>query len=111
MKRTTFLILASLCGLGTLHADLTVVQKIEGMGSMLTESTTKIKGTKTRVDAMAGMSMIMNSDTGDILNLMHAQKSYMKIPAEAAKQAVAKMAGKRVRPQAEAGGDGQEGDD
>ncbi len=92
MKPVFFAVIASLCSLGTLRADLTVVQKIDGMG-IATESTTKVKGDKTRVDAMPGMSMIMNADTGDILNLMHAQKSYMRIPAEAAKMAVTSMTG------------------
>lgn len=91
MKPIPIFVLASLCTFGSLlHADITVVQKIEGMG-LSTESTTKVKGDKTRVDAMPGMTMIMNGGSGDILNLMHAQKSYMKIPAEAAKLAVSKM--------------------
>ena len=90
MKPLPILFLASLCSIGNLQADITVVQKIEGMG-LSTESTTKVKGEKTRVDAMPGMTMIMNGGTGDIVNLMHAQKSYMKISAEAAKLAVSKM--------------------
>lgn len=90
MKPLLLAALASFLTLRSLHADLTVVQKIEGMG-LATESTTKVKGDKTRVDAMPGMSMIINGGTGDILNIMHSQRSYMKIPADAAKLAVSKM--------------------
>lgn len=90
MKRILFVILGILGGLGTLRADLTVVQKIDGAG-IATDSTTKVKGDKTRVDAMPGMSMIINADTGDMVSLMHNQKSYMHIPAEMAKMAVSSL--------------------
>lgn len=94
MKRLLFLPLALLTTLCAARADVTITQKIDGMAGVATESTTKIKGDKMRVDAVAGMSMILNGGSGEILNLIHSQKSFMKIPAATATAAVSSMAGK-----------------
>lgn len=72
------------------RADLTIVQKIDGSGQNV-QSTTEFKGSKTRIDAAPGMSIIMDLKSGDMINVMHAQKSYMKIPAAMAQQAVDAM--------------------
>lgn len=72
------------------RADLTVVQKIEGSGQNL-QSTTEFKGSKTRVDAAPGMSIIMDLKSGDMINVLREQKAYMKIPAALAQQAVDAM--------------------
>lgn len=80
----------SLTLLASARADLTIVQKIEGGGQNV-QTTTEFKGTHTRIDAAPGMSIIMDLKTGDMLNVMHAQKSYMKIPAAMAQQAMESM--------------------
>ncbi len=91
MNKTLFPTLAlSAALLAAARADLTVVQKIDGSGQNL-QSTTEFKGSKTRVDAAPGMSIIMDLKSGDMINLMREQKAYMKIPAAMAQQAVEAM--------------------
>lgn len=88
----TFLLAAS-CFLalsGAVRADLTIVQKIDGAGQNL-ESTTKFKDNRTRVDATPGSSIIMDLKSGDIISVMHTQKSYMKISGAMAQQAMEQM--------------------
>ena len=96
MKRLLFLPLALLTTLCAARADTTIVQKIDGMAGVSTESTIKIKGDKMRVDATAGMTMVLNGGSGEILNIMHSQKSFMKIPAALATAAFSSMAGKQA---------------
>ena len=98
----TFFLAAASCLLGaaTLRADLTIVQKIEGLGQA-TESVTKYKDGKTRIDVTPGSTIIMDAKTGETVSLMHAQKRYLKAPAEVVKAAVENMQGEP--PQAGAG--------
>ena len=84
------LLLASFGLLTNLHADLTIVQKIDGLGQDM-ESTTKIKPGKTRVDSSPAHSFIMDLNTGAMITLMPAQKKYMKIPSEMAQAVVDSM--------------------
>ncbi len=72
------------------RGDLTITQKVEGAGPV-TEMTMKIKGDKARVDPNPQMTTIIDSKSGEMLNLMNAQKKFMRIPAAQAK-AVADMA-------------------
>lgn len=90
--KTPFLLALVASGslLTSARADLTIVQKLDGGGQNM-ESTTKFKGTRTRVDAAPGTSIIMDLKSGDIINIMHSQKSYMKIPAAMAQQAMEAM--------------------
>jgi hypothetical protein len=91
------LLAASICVLPSLRADLTIVQKVEGMGQNM-ESTTKIKGGKTRVDAAPATSIIMDLKSGDMISLMPAEKKYMKIPSEMAQAAMASMKKTQASP-------------
>ncbi len=91
MKKSLIaLLLTSVCLLPNLFADLTIVQKVDGMGQVM-ESTTKIKGGRTRIDASPATSIIMDLKTGEMISLMHTQKSYMKIPSQMAQAALAGM--------------------
>ena len=90
MKLLTVLLLALLCPAGSALADLTMVQNVEGAGPVGT-MTIKIKGTKARIDATPQVSTIIDAATGDMLNLMHDQKKFMRVSGEQAK-AVAEMA-------------------
>lgn len=76
------------------RGDLTLVQKIEGAGP-LTQMTMKIKGDKVRVDPSPEITSIVDSKTGDMLNIMHTQKMVMRVSAEQAKAAMA-MAGSSI---------------
>jgi len=76
----------------TARGDLTIVQKVEGAGS-LSEMTIKIKGDKERMDASANVSMIVDGKTGDVLNLMNDQKKFIRMSGDKVK-AFAEMASK-----------------
>ena len=73
------------------RADLLITQKVDGMGPAGMETTTKVKGDKMRVDATPEISMIVDVKSGDMVNLMHAQKAYLKVNGDMAKTLLAQM--------------------
>lgn len=78
----------------TVRADLAIIQEISSpdnpKGNMVT--TTKSKGDKIRMDVGTDASMIIDTKSGEMLTLAHAQK--IAIPVSAAMQKMAaKMAG------------------
>lgn len=87
-----------LCGAGLVHADLTIVQKVEGAAPAnsaagISEITIKMKGTKARVETGASASAIVDASTGEMITLMHDQKVVLRISGERAK-AMTEMASK-----------------
>lgn len=76
----------------TVRGDLTLVQKIEGIGS-INQITTKLKGDKARLEVSPQMTTIIDNKSGEILNLMNAQKKFLRISAEKSK-AIAELANK-----------------
>ena len=92
MKALLLAAVSCLLGTPALHADLTIVQKIEGLGQV-TESVTKYKDGKTRMDVTPGATIIMDSKTGETISLLPAQKRYFKAPADVVKAAVDGMKG------------------
>ena len=84
------LALAAFCLVHPLRADLTLVQKVDGMGQDM-ETTTKIKPGKIRVDASPATSIIMDTKGGNMISLMHAEKKYMRIPSQMAQAAIDSM--------------------
>lgn len=81
MKHLPFFLTLALTT-AAIHADLILEQKIESPmqnGSI----TIKVKGDNLRIDMptspMGPMSTVMNVNTGDSLNLVHAQKMVMKV--------------------------------
>ena len=62
------------------RADLVIVQHVDGSGQS-GDQTIKIKGDKARTDLAQQVSMITNGATGDLVTLMHAQKTFLKVPA------------------------------
>ena len=76
------------------RADLTIVQKIDGAGP-LSEMTMKIKGEKVRIEATPEVTSIFDGKTGEMLNIMNAQKMVMRMSADQAKAAAA-MAGNQL---------------
>ena len=93
MKAFFLAVASCLSGVAALHADLTIVQKIEGLGQA-TESVTKYKDGKTRMDVMPGATVIiMDAKTGETISLLPAQKRYFKAPANVVKAAVEGMQG------------------
>jgi hypothetical protein len=74
------------------RSDLTVVQRIEGSGAT-NQMTIKIKGDRARIEATPEVTMIVNGKTGEIINVMNAEKKFLRISADKAK-AVAEMVSK-----------------
>ena len=68
------------------RADLTIVQKVEGMGPV-TQMTVKVKGDKARIDVSPQITTIFDGKTGDMINLMNDQKLIVRLSAEKMKAA------------------------
>jgi len=81
--------LYSIVSLGLLvsaRADLTIAQRVEGVGQN-GEVTVKIKGDKERIDAPSQPTRIIDGKTGEMTDLMNDKKSFMRISAEQMKAA------------------------
>ena len=92
MKLTSLSLLIMTLMTLAVRGDLTVVQKIEGGGS-INQMTIKIKGDKARIEATPEITTIIDSKTGDMINLMNNEKKCLRISAEKAK-AMAEMVSK-----------------
>ncbi|MGI9087528.1 MAG: DUF4412 domain-containing protein [Chthoniobacterales bacterium] len=73
------------------RADLTIVQKVDGISPEMSTMTIKIKGERARIEVNPQMTTIIDSKSGDILNLMNSEKKFLRIPGAKAR-AVAEMA-------------------
>ena len=101
MKRITCFAALAAALLASARADLTIVQKIEGAGP-LSQMTMKIKGEKVRIEATPEVTTIVDGKTGEMVNIMNAQKMVMRMSAEQAKAAAA-MAGNQLTQGAKPG--------
>ena len=90
MKRQLLAAVALLLSTALLRADLIVTQKVEGAGQT-GDVTMKIKGDKIRADLPKGVSSITDAATGEVITLMHSQKSYLRIPAERTRAMLERM--------------------
>ncbi len=81
MKAASITFLAGLFFALNTRADLTLVQKVEGAGPEANTMTIKIKGDKVRLDVTPEVSTILDSKTGEMLNLMNDQKKFLRISA------------------------------
>lgn len=79
----------------TARGDLTIVQKIEGSGSVR-QITMKLKGDKARVEVSPEVTTIMETRNGDILTLMNTKKKFVRISAEKSK-AIVELASKYAK--------------
>lgn len=77
--------------LATARGDLTLVQTIEGAGSDAKAMTIKIKGEKARIEVSPEVVTIIDSKTGEIMNIMMQDKKFLRISGEKAR-AVAELA-------------------
>ncbi|HWM25975.1 MAG TPA: DUF4412 domain-containing protein [Chthoniobacterales bacterium] len=76
----------------TARGDLSLVQKVEGSGSV-SQITIKLKGDKARVEVTPQVTTLIDRKTGDMLTLMNAQKKFVRISADKSK-AIVEMANK-----------------
>jgi len=79
----------------TARGDLTIVQKIEGSGSV-SQITTKLKGDKARLEVSPEVTTIVDNKSGEMLNLMNSKKKFLRISADKSK-AIAELASKYAR--------------
>lgn len=80
------------------RADLTIVQKVEGLGPA-SEMTIKIKGDKVRMEISPKITTIFDGKTGEMTNLMNDEKTVVRISAEKMKAAAEMI--KKFRPKKE----------
>ncbi len=76
------------------HADLVLVQKVEG-GGQSGEQTIHIKDGKSRADLASTLSLITDGATGDAYTLKHGDRTYMKIPAAQSQAMIEELRQKR----------------
>lgn len=91
MKAFLACLAASAIFISTASADWVIESKIESP-QLNTATTTKVKGDKMRVDIPDGpagaMSSIIDTKSGDSIQIIHAQKMAMKTNAATLKQAI-----------------------
>lgn len=76
------------------HADLVVVQKVEG-GGQSGEQTLRIKDDRARCDVAGAFSLLVDRKTGETTTLSHGQKGYMTLSPENIASMTAKLRGAR----------------
>jgi len=86
MKKMYLLLVLSISFVGSVRADLTIVQKVEGPGQS-GEITVKIKGDKERMDAPSQPTRIIDGKTGEMIDLLNEKKSFIRISAQQMKAA------------------------
>jgi Domain of unknown function (DUF4412) len=92
MKIGSFCLMVIASLVVTARGDLTLVQKVEGSGSVK-QITTKLKGDKARVEVSPEVTTIIDNKSGEMLNLMNSKKKFLRISAEKSK-AIAELASK-----------------
>ena len=80
------------------RADLVIVQKVEGSGQS-GEQTIKIKGDKARTDLAQQISMLTDGASGDVVTLLHAPKTFLKVTAAQTKAMLEQM--QKLKPAGE----------
>jgi hypothetical protein len=92
MKVPGLSLIVTAFSLVTARGDLSLVQKIEGSGSV-NQIIIKLKGDKARVEVTPQVTTLIDRNSGDIITLMNAQKKFVRISADKSK-AIAEMAAK-----------------
>lgn len=87
MKPGPLSLLLWLAFLTAAQADVTIIQKVEGVGPV-SEMTMRIKGDRARIDATPQMSTIVDSKSGETVTLMHDQKMIVRVSPEKMKAAM-----------------------
>ena len=73
------------------RADLTLVQKIDGLDAIASEMTIKIKGDKVRIEPSPKMTTIFDGTTGELTTLMRDEKTVVRMSADKIKAAAAML--------------------
>ena len=97
MKALLVCALGLLAAAAPLRADLVIVQKVEG-GGQTGEQTIKIKGDKARTELNPAVSMITDGATGEMITLMHAGRTYLKVSPDQTKAMLEELQKFRTSP-------------
>lgn len=89
--KPTVLVLLLASSILSARADLTVVQKVEGVGST-NDMVMKLKGDKMRIEVSPKLATIIDAKTGEMINLMADQKTVVRMSGDKVKAAM-QMAG------------------
>jgi hypothetical protein len=73
------------------RADLTLIQKIDGLDAIASEMTIKIKGDKVRIDPSPKMTTIFDGATGELTTLMRDEKTVVRMSPDKIKAAAAML--------------------
>jgi hypothetical protein len=92
MKSQGLCLIVTAFSLVQAQGDLTIVEKVEGSGSVH-QITIKLKGDKARIEVAPEVTTIVDNKSGDILSLMNAEKKFLRISADKSK-AIAALASK-----------------
>jgi nitrogen regulatory protein PII len=84
MKTAAYSMVLAISFLLNAQADLTIVQKVEGVGAA-TDMTIKIKGDKARIEAAPQITTIVDGKTGEVINLMNKEKTVVRISPDKVK--------------------------
>ena len=87
---TIFFATSIVLAAGSVRADLTIVQRVEG-AAQNGEVTVRIKGDKERIDAPSQPARIIDGKTGEMTDLLNDRKSFLKISAAQIKAAAESM--------------------
>jgi hypothetical protein len=90
-------LLAAVCGLSSLHADITIVQHVDGMGQNMVGATmfkagrirvdyAPFKPGQTRAGASPATSVIADLKTGEVIKMTPPRKTYTKTTPDAMSQ-------------------------
>ena len=85
MKILPLLWLATFSVVSIANADLSIVQSIDSNAGNRKVGL-KIKGDRARIEVGPGSSMIVDSKSGDVITLMHDQKSFLRFNKEKTKK-------------------------
>lgn len=91
MKLAFSLLLSAVCLVSRARADLTMVEKVDGVSGAPTQVTIMVKGDKMRIDSTPKVSAILDGKTGELVTLMNDQKRAIRMSAEKMKAAAAMM--------------------
>src|SRR5437763_626665 len=89
MKPFFLTLTALVCVASVVRADLTMVERVDGVPGGPTQITIFVKGDKMRIDSTPEVSAIIDGRTGEIVTLMKDQKRAIRISAEKMKAAAA----------------------
>src|SRR5436305_1718731 len=89
MKLASSILISAVGAVSFARADLTMVEKIDGIAGAPSQITIQVKGGKMRIDSTPQVSAIIDGQTGELVTLMKDEKRAIRMTAEKMKAAAA----------------------